>query len=43
MIGFELRTSGVESDRSANWATTTAHRFDRCLATQSLIHSKFDL
>ena len=25
MTGFEPRTSGVGSDRSTNWATTTAH------------------
>ena len=25
MTGFELRTSGVGSDRSTNWATTAAH------------------
>ena len=24
MTGFELRTSGFESNRSTNWATTTA-------------------
>ena len=24
MTGFELRISGIGSDRSANWATTTA-------------------
>ena len=24
MTGFELRTSGIRSDRSTNWATTTA-------------------
>ena len=24
MTGFELRTSGIGSDRSTNWATTTA-------------------
>ena len=24
MTGVELRTSGIESDRSTNWATTTA-------------------
>ena len=27
MIGFELRTSGVGSDRPTNWATTTAQFF----------------
>ena len=27
MTGGELRTSGIESDRSANWATTTSHPF----------------
>ena len=26
MIGFEPRTSGIASDRSTNWATTTAKR-----------------
>ena len=25
MPGFELRTSAIGSDRSTNWATTTAH------------------
>ena len=25
MTGFKLRTSGIGSDRSTNWATTTAH------------------
>ena len=25
MTGFELWISGVEGDRSTNWATTTAH------------------
>ena len=25
MTGFEPRTSGIGSDRSINWATTTAH------------------
>ena len=25
MTGFEPRTSGIGSDHSANWATTTAH------------------
>ena len=25
MTGFEPRTSGIGSDRSTNWATTTAH------------------
>ena len=25
MTGFEPRTSGLGSDRSTNWATTTAH------------------
>ena len=25
MTGFEPRTSGLRSDRSTNWATTTAH------------------
>ena len=24
MTGFELRTSGIESDRSTNWATTNS-------------------
>ena len=24
MTGFEPRTSGIESDHSTNWATTTA-------------------
>ena len=24
MTGFEPRTSGIESDRSTNWATTTS-------------------
>ena len=27
MTGFEPRTSGVGTDRFANWATTTAHKF----------------
>ena len=27
MTGFEPQTSGAESDRSTNWATTTALRF----------------
>ena len=27
MTGFEPRTSGIGSDRSTNWATTTAHIF----------------
>ena len=27
MTGFELRTSGIGSNRSTNWATTTAHIF----------------
>ena len=26
MTGFELRTSGIGSDRATNWATTTALR-----------------
>ena len=26
MTGFEPQTSGIESDRSANWATTTAQK-----------------
>ena len=26
MTGFELQTSGIGSNRSTNWATTTAHR-----------------
>ena len=25
MTGFEPQTSGIRSDRSTNWATTTAH------------------
>ena len=25
MTGFEPRTSGIGSDRSTNWATTTSH------------------
>ena len=25
MAGFELQTSGIGSNRSTNWATTTAH------------------
>ena len=25
MTGVEPRTSGIESDRSTNWATTTSH------------------
>ena len=25
MTGFKPRTSGIGSDRSTNWATTTAH------------------
>ena len=28
MIGFKPRTSGIGSDRSTNWATTTAHLFN---------------
>ena len=27
MTGFEPRTSGIGSDRSTNWATTTAQSF----------------
>ena len=26
MTGVEPRTSGIESDRSTNWATTTSHQ-----------------
>ena len=29
MTGFELWTSGIGSDRSTNWATTTAHENTR--------------
>ena len=29
MTGFEPRTSGIESDRSTNWATTTAQNYCR--------------
>ena len=34
MTGIELRTSGVWSDRSANWATTTAQT-DYLMYTES--------
>ena len=27
MTGFEPWTSGIRSDRSTNWATTTAHYY----------------
>ena len=36
MTGFKPLTSGVRSDRSANWATTTAHHV-------SLLVDQFDL
>ena len=32
MTGFEPRTSGIGSDRSTNWATTTAQRLNVCIA-----------
>ena len=28
MIGFKPQTSGIWSNRSTNWATTTAHLFN---------------
>ena len=28
MTGFEPQTSGIESDRSTNWATTTSQKSD---------------
>ena len=31
MTGFEPWTSGIGSDRSTNWATTTAHYFETLL------------
>ena len=31
MTGFELQTSEVGSNRSTNWATTTAPTADLCL------------
>ena len=34
-MGFELHTSGVGSNRSANWATTTAQQF----VYSTLVHS----
>ena len=39
MTGFEPRTSGIRSDRSTNWATTTAPFFPflvMCLATTTI-------
>ena len=44
MTGFEPRISGVWSDRSTNWATTTAHGFLllREIETQ-LTHYDLDL
>ena len=42
MTGFELRTSGVGSDRSTNWATTTANcHLGVILLTILYIESKF--
>ena len=30
MTGFKLRTSGIGSNRSTNWATTTAQGHNHC-------------
>ena len=37
MTGFEPRTSGVWSDHSTNWATTTAHN---CLTNRNAYNSR---
>ena len=39
MTGFEPRTSGVRSDRSANWVTTTALKI---LLLLKFLQQKFD-
>ena len=35
MTGFEPRTSGITSNRSTNWATTTAQEFAMLLICKS--------
>ena len=39
MTGVEPRTSGIESDRSTNWATTTSHSQKFCLVPNSYLSS----
>ena len=36
MTGFEPRTSGIESDRSTNWATTTFLRMQKMQGVRKL-------
>ena len=43
MTGFELRTSGVGSDRSTNWATTTASSLYYISVSFSRCHVSFYL
>ena len=41
MTGFEPRISGIGSDHSANWATTTAlflHKFRICNLTTNFVN-----
>ena len=45
MTGVEPRTSGIEIDRSTNWATTTSQQNDilfvhtRCIGVFFILHS----
>ena len=42
MTGFEPRTSGIKSNRSTNWATTTAHEQTLlCVCEQSILYFYF--
>ena len=39
MTGFELQTYGIGSDRSTNWATTTAHTSSYVATVAAIKHT----